>query len=300
MRLFCGIEIGETWYNHASLKPIDEIKGKLISAFDNTELTTGRIVEEMCSLAVDRVYPHIPGDPSKADEEMGVALTPAQILELKMDDGFSIGFELIKGLKRDEYFTFSESFRCDMCSRVRESYTTVEESWQRLIDDGFIEVVYLDSPEGLKWEHSLPVLVQFSESGQMKGMTIDKITREKLSIYQVKQIQSDAEFDTPIKRSFAYIDQSICAIPGFAPKDLNVYVKRNLRSSFARKYLSHYDNLEELQKTPIVGFNGDYRHVACKDCGREIGREVSGGLDFTNFFECLIPRRSRRNLTESI
>lgn len=297
MRLVCGIEIGGVWYNHASLRSIDEIKKRIFDVFDNAEMTTARIVEELCKITIDKIYPHEIGEPEKPRMEEGINITPAQILDLKFYEGWIIGFETMKALKNNEFFAFPESFRCDRCSQYQDTFVTKIESWQKLIDDGILEITYLYSPEEIRWKHELPVPVEMSDKGSKRGTEIFEIEREYLSIQQMKQIQSDPELNaSPMKKIYAYIDQSISSIPGFSRSDLNIYVKRNLHDSFTAKYLSHYDNIDELQNAPKVGFDGSYRHVACEKCGAELGRSVSGGLDFTNFFDFLVPRKSNRNL----
>jgi hypothetical protein len=87
-------------------------------------------------------------------------------------------------------------------------------------------------------------------------------------------------------------DTRIKEIKGLSQRELNI-LKRNPRDSFTRKYLIHKDDIDAISTDDrlTIGMQPQYRTISCEYCYAEIG----GGLDFTNFFDFIVPKKSSRN-----
>ena len=73
----------------------------------------------------------------------------------------------------------------------------------------------------------------------------------------------------------------------------DVFLHRFFFPSFCKKYLVEAEDVEAMEESDEenkVGLDATYRSVNCTHCNSEIG----GSLDFTNFFQAMLSKKSSR------
>ncbi|MDA3900066.1 MAG: hypothetical protein PF637_06055 [Spirochaetes bacterium] len=284
-RLYAGIEIDGDWYNYATLK--DEIEGGTLSLLDSEDHSTSKKMKLMIGKSVDKLY---------TENGQEIEIKENQLGYIKLVDGWKFGMEIRKLVERTDYPTFQESFFCQNCSRPkRERYTVVEESWNRLIEDGILFEHYLTDPLQMRWETVLPRPVTLSSKGVSGGKTIEVITRELLNLDDLARIEATPELLVS-EASYVYAiwDSEIQYIEGFEKRDMNVYVKNDLTNSFSRRYITNDENIDAMSERIEIGLDGTYRNIKCEVCGKSISGKDMGGLVFTNFFDFIMRKKSPR------
>ena len=276
-KLYAGIERNDKWFNVASL---DHLKGGVIALLDSDDRSTvGRmrtLIERCLSVLHDE-----DGNEHKMEK--------ADYGDLCMDDGWKILLELQKQFLNQKYPEFTESFFCFNCSKQGlERYTTVKESWHKLIEDGIIDEIYHeDSDRGV--EIQLPIGMEIEIKGVTQGVYKD-IVMEPITIAEMqKLVKIQTLTENEGLMLCAIWDTRIKEIKGLTQRELNI-LKRNPRDAFTRKYLVSKEDVEALSSDDrlSIGMQPQYRTVSCDYCYTEIG----GGLDFTNFFDFIVPKKS--------
>jgi hypothetical protein len=280
-RLYCGLVRNGFWYNHAEVHPLT---GGVLAMLDGAEKTGAAKLLNLIKGSMTEIY---------SEDGESYALKPSDYEDIKMLDSWKIGYEQIKLKTGETHPIIPESFLCTRCSLPRrEQYTNVEVSWQELIDKGLIDEVFLDTPQ-FTYEVKLPDPIEIQTMKTIAGGKFDTIVMQHLSLGDVLKIHRNQEaMSSEANMIFASWDAAIIEVKGMSERDFNL-IKRNPGQSFSKKYFSTDANQEAIeiaQDRNSVGIIADDRVVYCKNCGNEI-RE---GLDYTNFFSLLLPKRSSR------
>ncbi len=283
-RLYAGMDINEEWYNHTKT---DEIKGGIIALLDSEDRSsTGRLR----TLVEGTVKSLFTADGKEYE------MTKGDYANIKIDDAWKIALELQKQFLNEEYPIMTESFFCAKCSRRNEErYTTIKTSWQKLIEDGIIDEVYLDSSD-CRVMIELPVGLNINDSKAVTNGVYKEIFVEPLTLGELqKLVKIPALMENEGLMLCGIWDTKIKEIKGLSGRDLNI-LKRNPRDSFTRRYLIAKEDIDEMtdNKKSRLGLNAEFRSVSCQYCNNEIG----GGLDYTNFFDFIVPKKLSRNLTQ--
>lgn len=283
-RLYIGMRIGDTWYNHTEC---EEIGGGFLAILDGVDKNPVSRMKVLIENSVKNIYT----DVDDKGETSSYELNPSDYANFYMDDCWKIGMEMQKQFLDTEEPVFEEYFYCPVCSRKgAEQYTKVEESWQKIIDDGMMDEIFLEEGECSYTTH-LPHGIKIDLKSIANG-TFKDFTRKPLTIGELQKIvKTPGLTDNEANLLCAMWDAQIKEIKGLSSRDLNI-LKRNPKDSFTKKYLIAKEDVEEMTlSTMNVGIMPESRSVACKNCNEEIG----GGLDFTNFFGFMMPRQQHQN-----
>lgn len=281
-RLYCGIVRGGTWYNHAEVIPLE---GGVLAMLEGGERTGAARLLNLMKGSIKSLY---------TEDGKEYDLLPDDYLELRVADTWKIGYEAIKLKTGEQYPVIPESFFCPRCSTAHnEKYTDVKESWQKLIDEGLIDEIFLDEPS-FTFEIDLPVPVEIQANRTIMGGTFDTIIMKHMTLGDMLLLHRNQEAQESQANSiYATWEMMIVGVKGLPEKDFNI-LKRNPGQSFARKYFSADANQEAIGEAidkNIVGWDDRDRVVYCRHCGKDLW----GGLDVTNFFSPLLPKKSNRN-----
>jgi hypothetical protein len=280
-RLYCGLVRFGEWYNYAEVHPLT---GGVIAMLEGGERTGAARLLNLMKGSVTSFF---------TEDGKEHVLLPSDYEDIKVVDSWKIGYEQIKLKTGETHPVIPEFFLCPRCSQPRrEQYTSVNESWQELIEKGLIEEIFMDSPE-FNYEVKLPDPIVIQSMKTVAGGTFDTIVMKPLSIGDMLRIHRNPDaMSSDANMIFAQWDAELVEVKGMAERDFNL-IKRNPTQSFSRKYFgtdANQEAIEEAQDLNIVGIKADNRIIYCKNCGNEI-RE---GLDFTNFFSLLLPKRLNR------
>lgn len=283
-RLYAGlVDRSGRWFNHAEVVPL---KGGALAAMDTRDRTgAGRLLNTIKQI-VPALY-----------TESGEKMTLQEHGDLKVVDSWKIIMEFQKLFTGDEYHSFPENFFCSVCSGIgREKYTPITESWAMLMEKGFIDEVFLESPEHLQWTTVLPHGIIVEGNRQIKEGIFNEIVREYISLSDLVKIgHSNFANETDANMQYANLDAQIKEIVGLSERELNI-LKRNPSDSLSKKYIIEQDDVEAMRDQPEIGLSAEHRPVSCKHCNSEIG----GHLDFTNFFSFLAEKKQSRPSTRSL
>lgn len=277
-RLYVGLVRNNVWYNHAE---VEEMKGGTLAVLDTIDKSGAARLLNLVKASLKKIYT----EDGKVRE-----LTEADYQDIKVVDSWKIAYEAMKNHLGVPNPIIVEYFFCKRCSSSgNERYTKVEESWQELIDKGFIDEHYFDSGNCSVWV-TLPVGINIPQSSaQLMGGAFNRIRIEPLTLGELVKITNTPTLsDTEAGLIYAQWDLQIKEIEGLSERELNIYVKRDLRDSFSRKYISHVDDIEVVERAFNLGIDASMRSVSCQFCHAEVG----GYLDYTNFFAFLFPKRS--------
>jgi hypothetical protein len=280
-RLYIGLEREGKWFNYAE---INSVTGGALAVLDGTDKSGAARFINLFKKSMPFLYTG-DGESYEMKEE--------DFKDIYMEDAWKAGREAMKIIANKDSFIFNENFFCSVCSIPgMEKYTEINEDWDKLIEEGILDEIYLNNLEDKYYTTSLPVGVELPSLNQFVGGTFKEIKRRPLTLEDMAKIQKNAFARQSEANMFcAMWDASIVEITGLTARDINVFVKRNSQDSFCKKYLIHSDDITEMKMSePIIGINAEYRTVTCKSCGSEIG----GYLDFTNFFQSLLPTKSSR------
>ena len=283
-RLYAGLVRNNKWYNHAESLPLE---GGTLAMLDSGDKSgAGRLIN-LVKGSVKNLF---------TEDGDAYALTQADYPTIKVIDSWKIGYEQIKLITGEEYPVIPENFFCHRCSRPKfEKYTEVHDSWQKLIDDGFIDEIFLDKQDcTFKVELPDPITIQGGKT--IVGGEFTQLIMQPITLGDVLSIHKNPEAsNTEANMIYATWDASILRIPGISDRDFNI-LKRAPGMFFTRTYITtqkNRDAIDDALMSNALGIDASDRKVICKYCGEEIG----GYLDFSNFFLPLLPKRSTRNHT---
>jgi hypothetical protein len=281
-RLYAGIVRDGVWYNHAQTK---DIVGGALAVLDGPDRKGTSRLLNLIKGSCDKLF---------TEDGTEYELKDHDYFDLKVEDGWKIAMEAIKQFTGKEYPIFEEYFFCKVCSTPgNERYTKLEESWFKLIEDGWIEEHYLESPKEARWLTELPTGIELTGNRAIQGGLFKKIYREPITLGEMLKLQNIPQLmDSEASLTYAVWDAQIKGIDGLTDKDLTVYVKRNPKDSFCKKHLKNAEDIEAMEDQPKLGIDATYRPVTCKHCHSDIG----GYLDFTNFFSFLSSKKSYRSI----
>jgi len=275
-RLYVGLK-RDKWYNYAE---IQELKGGNLALLKNYDDSSGSMMKKFLSGCILSL--HTEGGDS-------YTMTEKDAGDLKVVDVWKVGMEVMKQFVNQEKPIFDEFFYCSVCSSLKnERYTLVRESWSDLIEQGFVDEIFLNDFEDCRWWTDLPKGIEIE--GTLLNGTFNRIQQELLSLDQLVSIQNTpGRLDTDADYVYSVWDEQICNIEGFSDRDIVTYIKRDKKQSFSEKYFLHQADIDAMQELKLdVGLNDLYRSVKCRYCNNEIG----GRLDFTNFFGFLFPSKN--------
>lgn len=281
-RLYCGLFKDGEWFNYCEIKPL---KGGALAMLEGQDKS-----------GAARLLNLVRGSVSMFLTEDGKELEPKEsdILSLKVVDTWKIGYEQIKIATGSEHPIITENFYCPRCSRPElERYTLIEESWEKLIEDGFIDEVFLDNPDPT-FDVAFPVPVEVEGSKTIVGGTFDNVTFEPISLGDMMKIHKSTDaMSSEANMIYATWDAMIRKIPAITERDFNI-LKRVSGQSFSRRYFQDNENIEAIEDAEmknLLGIDARDRKVSCQHCHEEIG----GYLDLTNFFLPLSQKRSSQH-----
>ncbi len=282
-KLYIGLEINGVWFKYANVTPI---KGGSLAVLDGADKTGAARLLNLVKKSVTTFS-------NGAGEEH--ILTDMDYLNIYVTDSWKIAREAMKKINGKENLIFPEFFYCDVCSSMgHEKYTEVNEDWDVLVEQGLIDEIYLDESESPFYWTELPLGIEIESTKTMVGGTFNKIKRELLSMGKMMKLQKNKwASETEANMIFAAWDASIVEIEGMGEREFNVFVKRNPMKSFCKQYIVYQEDQDAMNLSEDefkVGIIAEDRTVTCKHCQAEIG----GYLDFTNFFQFLLPKKSAR------
>jgi len=281
-RLYCGISRDGKWFNQAEVEPLT---GGILSMLDGAEKSGAARLLNLMKGSVKTLY---------TEEGDEYQLKPSDYEDFRVMDTWKIGYEAIKLRTGEKYPIIPESFFCGRCSQPkREQYTDVEESWEKLIEDGMIDEIFLQSDD-ITFDVELEEPIEIPAGKTFPGGTYHVITMQHISLGDMLRLHRDAEaMSSEANMIRATWDAAIIKIKGMSEADFN-RIKRIPGQSFAKKYLGSEANQNAIEKAMdenVVGLDAWRRVVYCKNCGKEL----RDGLDYTNFFSPLLPKKSVRN-----
>jgi len=281
-QLYCGLVRDGKWYNYAEVVPIE---GGVLSIMDGLDKSGAGYMLKVVEGSVKTL--------STKDGET-LDLRPEDYQDLKGKDGWKISEEAAKLFLGKNDIISNEHFFCPRCSSSKnEKYTQINESWQKLVEKGFIDENFLKDPSEFRWETELPTPIEIKPlQGHVTGGTYTRIVREILSIGQMIRLSKDNwAAQTEANMLCATWDAEIVEVVGLSERELNI-LKRNNQENFSKKYLKDQSNIEAmLNSERKIGYDAEFRRVMCKHCRAEIG----GYLDFSNFFSFLSPKKSNQS-----
>jgi hypothetical protein len=278
VRIYSGSVRNGLWYNHADIEPL---KGGVLAMLDGGDKTGAARLLNLLKGSVTKLY---------TDNMDELILKDQDYLDIKIIDAWKMAYEQIKLVTKSDYPIIPEYFYCSRCSRPGyEHYTDVNESWQKLIDEGKIDEIYLNEPQDT-WIVNLPDPIEIKAMKTVAGGVFDQIEMRFLTVGDMIKIQNNPDsMASEAALIYATWDVQIIGIPKLSDRDFNI-IKRASNDFFSKTYLVTKDNQDAIiqaEREHSIGVNASARSIMCKNCGNEIG----GTLDQTNFFSPLLPKR---------
>ena len=287
-QLYCGLTREGDWFNHAEIVPLE---GGVLAMLDGTDKTGAARLLNLMKGSVKKLY---------TEDGKVYEMRQEDYNDLYLPDTWKIGYEQIKNTTRNDYPIIPENFFCDVCSSLNnERFTHVEESWQKLIEDGVIDEIFMKDHKDIFFEVELPEPIVIEPNKTIIGGEFYKLKMRQLKISDMAKIHRNREaLENAALMVYLTWEAAIVEIIGLNERDFNI-IKRVPNGNFVQKYIAYSsDNIDVLRETieeHAVGIIADDREVVCKHCGSSIG----GGLDFTNFFLPLLPKKSNRSRMKS-
>lgn len=280
-QLYCGLTRGGKWFNYTEVEPL---QGGVLAMLEGAEMTGAARLLNLIKGSIKKLY-------TEDGEEY--EMKPSDYEDIKVHDSWKIGYEQIKLRTKSEYPIISENFYCGRCSQPkREQYTTVEESWAKLIEDGILDEIFLLNSDDT-FEVELPDPIVIPAGKTFSGGTFSTIRMRHLTIGDMLKIHRNADaMSTQANLIRATWDASLVGVDGLAERDFNRLIN-NPNKSFSGSFLNSDENLEAVEaamEENVIGIDASRRVIYCKNCGNMI-RE---GMDYTNFFLPLLPKKSNR------
>jgi hypothetical protein len=286
-RLYCGLIREGKWFNYSEVNPLT---GGVLALLDSVDKSGAA---RLLNLVKGSTCSYFTED----DEEY--KLKPEDYSHIYVADSWKIGYEQIKLTTGEDFPIIPENFYCSRCSLPNmERFTEVGESWQKLIDDGLIDEIFLNNMD-TTFDVELPDPIVIPAGRTIGGGTFTSITRRQLTLGDMQKVHKDpAAMSSEAAMIYSLWDASIVKISGMAEREFNI-LKRTPGESFSKKYIAgsqkNYDAMEDADIKNAVGIIAADRRVTCKFCGEEIG----GYIDSTNFFSPLLPKKSLRSHSRS-
>lgn len=261
--LYIGIEHEGKQYNHFKFK---EIEGGLRKALNIKAPTMTLLVFKFFQAAISELYDK---------DGNALELTPELYGKVPFIDGFAIARAAQKYFTKEDYPAFEESLRCERCSKgVLTHYVTIKEAWDKLIEKGDMEEIFLDSIEKAQWE------VELETGLEISGQVYKKLHCRMATFDSMVEITDYPEFETETDFQNALCDSEIFAIEGMDEKTLKIEKRKAGFGRFLDRYVKNQADwdLIELAK-PKVGLVAEDRVVKCDKC-----RGTIKGYDLRNFF----------------
>lgn len=287
-RLYCGLSKDGQWYNYTEVKPM---KGGVLAMLDTEGRTGAARLLNVLKGSIDTLLDEN-GKEYKMKEQ--------DYREIKIVDSWKIAYEQIKIVQKNDYPIIPENFHCHRCSLPNnDRFTPVNESWQKLIEDGIIDEFFLNNPD-TTFTVELPDPIVIEAGRTIQGGSYSTIVRDRQNIDTMDRVQKNPRaMRNSAKLIYAMWDASIVKIHNMNDREFNILVKRDADEFFSEKYMSTQPNIEAMndaEEENIIGLDAKARKVICKYCGEEIG----GYLDFTNFFSPLLPKKSSQNQSTNV
>lgn len=285
-RLYCGLVRNGEWFNYAEVHPLT---GGILAMLDGAEKTGAARLLNLTKGSVSSLF-------TENGEEY--VLKNQDYEDLAIMDAWKIGYEQVKLRTGTTHPVIPENFYCPRCSMPkREQYTKVEESWQDLIERGLIDEIFLETPDRT-FTVILPDPIEIQSMQTVRGGSYDTIVMRQITLGDTLKVYRNPEaMSSEANMTCAMWDMTIVEVKGMSERDFNV-IKRNPAQSFSKKYFNTDANQEAVQaaiEEHSVGLDARFRIVYCQNCGNEIQE----GLDYTNFFSLLLPKKSTRNRSET-
>ncbi len=280
-RLYVGLYREDKWFRHAEIKTI---RGGSLSFLDGADKTGAARVYNVLLNTVTTLYDENDEAYEMQDLDYG---------DIKVVDTWKICREALKQMNNTDTFSFAEYFFCHVCSNIgAERYTSVTEDWDQLIEEGFIDEFFLEGDETPDFWTKLPLGISIQGTKNIRGGEFTKLKRTLLDIGDLLKIQKN-QWATKSEANMicAVWDATIVEIEGMPERDFNVLVRRGHNESFCKNFLVNQEDInamEEADEKVQVGMDARDRSVSCSYCREEIG----GYLDFTNFFQSLLSKKS--------
>ena len=289
IKLYAGIMKDGDWFNYAE---VGAVKGGSLALLDGSDKTGAGRLLNLLKTSVFKLY---------TEEGKEWILSDNDYLSIKIQDTWKLSREIIKSIGGKETLIFPEFFYCSTCSMPgSENYTEVNEDWDQLVEEGFLDEFYLESGEDDTYWVELPLGIEVQATKGTEGGTYNRVQRRLLNLGDILKLQKNTWADkSEANTIFATWDASIVDIEGMPSRDFNKYVKRRIGDSFLKRYLVYQEDQEAFENADFdhsVGMEAEGRSVSCTTCQSEIG----GYLDWTNFFQSLLSKKSSQRKTGTL
>ena len=280
-KLYCGIVRNNEWFNYCEVEPL---KGGILAMLDGSEMTGAARILNLMKGSFKSLF---------SEDGKEFEMRPHDYEDITIHDSWKIGYEQIKLKTGTDFPVIPESFYCNRCSQPkREQYTDVNESWAKLIEDGFMDEIYLENHD-MTFDIELPDPIELPQTKVFAGGKFDTISMKHLTIGDMLRIHRNPEsMSSQANMIRASWDAALVKIHGLSEKEFN-RIMTIPGQSFAAKYLSSDLNQEAINDAldeNVVGIDASRRVIYCKNCGNPL----RGEIDFTNFFSPLLPKKSNR------
>jgi len=280
-QLYCGIVRGNKWYNHAEVVPL---QGGIMAMLEGAEMTGASRLLNLMKGSVKSFF-------TEDGEEY--VLQNSDYEDIKVHDSWKIGYEQIKLRTGSEYPVITENFFCTRCSKPkREQYTEVKESWAKLIEEGILDEIFLINSDDT-YDVELVDPIEIPAGKTFAGGTFRTIKMKHLTLGDMLRIHRNAEaMETQANLIRATWDACLVGVEGLSERDFNRMMNIPGKS-FSGKYLTTDANMEAIEMAMdenIIGIDASRRVTYCQNCGNPL----RDGMDYTNFFSPLLPKKSNR------
>lgn len=271
-KLYVGLMDNGKWYNKFEFK---DIEGGLRKALNIKAPTLTLLMFKFIQSSISHLYD---------DEGNSIELTQDLYGRIAFIDGFAVGRAAQKHFTGEDYPEFYEYMRCDRCSKGSVShYVEIKESWDKLIEKGFIEEIFAKSHSESEWT------VELDEGLDISGQSYHKFHCHMATFDDILAITDNPEFETEIDFQNAMCDSEIYLIEGMDEKTLNMEKRKAGFGKFLSRYVKNDNQWDSIEKAkPKLGIIAEDRPVKCDQC-----RGVIRGYDLKNFFFFLTPTQNQ-------
>ena len=181
VKLYVGLKREGKWFRYAE---VDKIKGGGLAALDTPDSTGAAKILNLVKGCVHKLY-------NEADEEY--ILKETDYTDIKIHDTWPISRAAIKLMNNDDKLVFAEHFYCSTCSTPgRERYTEVNEDWEELIEQGFVDERYIEGEEESEFWVELPIGIEVAPTRNLPGGTFNRIKRDHITLGDSIKLQKNA------------------------------------------------------------------------------------------------------------
>jgi hypothetical protein len=283
MQLYVGLKRNEKWYRNTDVSDID---GGGLAALDGVDKSGAARLLNLLKKSI--IY--LENDAGESYE-----LNEHDYMDIYVVDAEKIARAAMKKINNVDKLVNPEFFYCHVCSHLGdEKYTKQEVDWDDLIAEGELFEYYLKEDEEPYFWTTLPDGFAIQQDRALVGGTFFEIKRELLTIGKMLKLQKNKTASESEANMIRYAwDAEIIEVKGMASRDFDLLVKKAVTDSFSKKYIrtqKDQDAMKEAEDEFKVGLDAERRSVMCRICHEEIG----GYLDFTNFFQSLLPKSFTR------